>query len=103
MSDVERSLDKRIPVGVLGATGMVGQRFEVACVAASPRSAGKTYQAAVEERWVMKKSIPPNIAGMNVLVVERDMDKIAAETAVVFSALEMEKWRIRALENQFAS
>lgn len=106
-------MSTRVEVGVLGATGMVGQRFvtllnnhpwfEVACVAASPRSAGKSYAEAVEGRWVMEESIPPNIAGMNVLAVEKDMDKIAGETALVFSALEMEKEEIRSLENQFAS
>lgn len=110
---VENSMDKKIPVGVVGATGMVGQRFvtllsnhpwfEVACVAASPRSAGKSYAEAVKGRWVMEESIPPNIAGMNVLAVERDMDRIVAEAALVFSALEMGKEEIRALENQFAS
>lgn len=112
MSDVERGLNK-IPVGVLGATGMVGQRFvtllnnhpwfEVACVAASPRSAGKSYAEAVGERWVIEESIPTKIAGMNVLAVERDIAEIASRASVVFSALEMEKEDIRALENQFAS
>lgn len=105
--------DKKIPVGVLGATGMVGQRFvtllsnhpwfEVACVAASPRSAGKPYAEAVGDRWVMEEPIPLNIAGMNVVAVERDMDQIGRKAFFVFSALELEKGQIRLLEDRFAS
>lgn len=110
---VETGMDKKIPVGVLGATGMVGQRFvsllnnhpwfEVVCVAASPRSAGKTYEEAVRNRWVIEGVIPPTIACMNVFAVEKDMDRIAGEATLVFSALEMEKGQIRFLEDQFAS
>lgn len=106
-------MDRKIPVGVLGATGMVGQRFifllnnhpwfEVVCVAASPKSAGKSYEQAVDGRWVMEGSIPPDIASMNVFAVERDMVKIANSSSLVFSALDMEKKSIRLLEDQFAS
>src|SRR3989338_5054734 len=104
---------KKIPVGILGATGMVGQRFitllknhpwfEVVCVAASPGSADKLYKETVAERWGMKDPIPKNVAKLNVLAVERDLDKIVSQVSLVFCALDMEKDVIRALENEFAS
>ena len=82
---------KKIPVGILGATGMVGQRFitllknhpwfEVVCVAASPGSADKLYKETVAERWVMKDPIPKNVAKLNVLAVERDLDKIVSQVS----------------------
>lgn len=110
---VETSMDKKIPVGILGATGMVGQRFvtllinhpwfEVACVAASPRSAGKPYAEAVGDRWVMEGSIPSNIAGMHVLAVEGDMPEMARRVSFVFSALEMGQEQIRILEDHYAT
>ena len=71
---------KKLKVGILGATGMVGQRFvtllnnhpwfEVVSVAASPRSAGKTYQKAVEGRWVMIDNIPHNVKQLIVKEVQ---------------------------------
>ncbi|MBI2018856.1 aspartate-semialdehyde dehydrogenase [Candidatus Daviesbacteria bacterium] len=104
---------KKIPVGILGATGMVGQRFitllkdhpwfEVVCVAASPKSAGKKYKDAVGDRWVMDEPIPKNIANMKVLAAEEDMDQIAKQVSLVFSALDMDKDKIRKIENEFAS
>ena len=99
---------EKIKVGILGATGMVGQRFitlldnhpwfEVTCVAASPRSAGKTYEEAVEGRWVMHDDIPDNVKGLTVKKVEDDLDKITNEVDFVFSALDMDKDKIREIE-----
>lgn len=103
---------KKIPVGVLGATGMVGQRFitllanhpwfEVVCVAASPRSAGKTYKRAIEGRWLIKEKIPVDVAKLKVLAVENDIDKIVKQVSLVFCALDMDKEAIRAVENEYA-
>ncbi len=103
----------KIPVGILGATGMVGQRFitllnnhpwfEVVCLAASPKSAGKKYKDAATERWTMESSIPQAAADLVVYAVEDDMDKIASEVDLVFSALDMEKEKIIEVENAFAS
>lgn len=103
---------KKIPVGILGATGMVGQRFitllhnhpwfEVVCLAASPKSAGKKYQDAVAGRWMMKDSIPDAVSNLTVLEVEDDMDQIVKNVSLVFSALDMEKGKIVEVENAFA-
>jgi len=100
-------------VGILGATGMVGQRFvtllanhpwfEIVCVAASPSSAGKAYKDAVENRWVMDGKIPEIIGNLTVLAVEKDKEKIAEQVSVVFSALDMERDAIRNIENEFAA
>ena len=106
----------KIPVGVLGATGMVGQQyiallsdhpwFEVRYAAASPRSAGKTYAQAVAGRWHLAKPCPPQLDA--VLVEDaNDVSRAAAaykrgECAFVFSALEMGKEEIRALEEAYA-
>ena len=74
---------KKIKVGILGATGMVGQRFtllladhpwfELVVLAASPRSAGKTYAEAVAGRWSMEGAIPAVAASLQVLTVEADI------------------------------
>jgi len=102
----------KIPVGVLGATGMVGQNyirllenhpwFEVTYVAASPRSAGKSYQEAVKGRWQMANAIPEgvkNLAVHNANIVSDALGKCR----FVFSALEISKEAIRALENEYAT
>lgn len=104
---------KKIPVGVLGATGMVGQRlltllhnhpwFEIAVVAASPRSAGMRYEDAVIGRWFMEESIPKNVASRKVLAVEADKGKIAQLASFVFCALDMEKDDVKKLEHAYAS
>ena len=103
---------RKIPVGIIGATGMVGQRFttllenhpwfEVTCVAASPRSAGRPYAEAVHDRWVMPGSIPQGIASLNVLSVEDAMKSIADQTGLLFSALDLPGDKIREIENGFA-
>ncbi len=90
----------KLQVGVLGATGMVGQRFialladhpwfEPVVVAASPRSAGKTYREAVEGRWPHEGEIPANVSDLVVRQVS-DFDAIAENVDFVVSALDMEK------------
>ncbi|HPM81988.1 MAG TPA: aspartate-semialdehyde dehydrogenase [Candidatus Anammoximicrobium sp.] len=101
----------KLRVGVLGATGMVGQRFvhllgnhpwfEVVAVAASPRSAGKPYAEAVAGRWAMPAEIPAEIAKLTVLDVQA-IDAISQDVAFVFSALDMDKQAIRDLEDAYA-
>lgn len=103
---------KKIKVGILGATGSVGQRFvtllenhpwfEVVIVAASPRSAGKSYQEAVQGRWALKEAIPEYVKSMTVLEVQADMEKIAGEVQLVFSALDMDKEEIKQIEESYA-
>lgn len=98
---------------VLGVTGMVGQRFvsllenhpwfHVSTVAASPRSAGKSYSEAVGNRWAMATPIPADIADLTVLAVEDDLVQIAAAVDVVFCALDMEKDEIRRVEEAYAA
>src|SRR3989338_873133 len=101
---------KRLNVGVIGATGMVGQQyirlleahpwFNVTYVAASPNSAGKPYKEAVKGRWAMKTPIPKSVAKL----IVHDASKVeeAKELSFVFSAVEMSKDDIRAIENEYA-
>lgn len=101
----------KLKVGVLGATGMVGQRFitiladhpwfEPVEVAASPRSAGKTYREAVEGRWTQNGDIPSNVADLIVRKVD-EYDDIVGNVDFVVSALDMDKADIRALEDAYA-
>ncbi|MDR2143158.1 MAG: aspartate-semialdehyde dehydrogenase, partial [Treponema sp.] len=112
----------KIPVGILGATGMVGQMyisllrdhpwFEVAYTAASPRSAGKSYAQAVAGRWHAERDGKEGVwaEGAGALIVEdaNDVSKAAAANkqgrcAFVFSALETTKEEIRALEEKYAA
>lgn len=105
-------MGEKIKVGVLGATGMVGQRyvayladhpwFEVSYVAASPRSAGKTYRQAVENRWLIGSDIPSGAADLLVHDAN-DFRSALGKCAFVFSALEMGKDEIKALEESYAS
>ena len=99
-------------VGIIGATGMVGQRFalllenhpwfHVTCVAASARSAGKTYAEAVEGRWAFKdRPVPANIAGLMVMDAA-EVEAIAEKVDFVFCAVDMKKDEIRALEERYA-
>lgn len=99
-------------VGIIGATGMVGQRFtlllanhpwfRVTCLAASGRSAGKTYAEAVSGRWAFKDTpIPESIASMMVLDAA-DVEKVASQVDFVFCAVNMKKEEIRALEEAYA-
>ncbi len=102
---------EKMKVGVVGATGMVGQRFltllenhpyfEVVLLAASARSAGKTYREAVGERWKMKVAMPEKFADMIVLDAS-NIDAIAGKVSFVFCAVDMKKDEIRALEEAYA-
>lgn len=104
-------MKKKLKVGVLGATGMVGQRFisllaehpwyEVVTVAASPRSAGKTYEEAVGGRWKMKTPMPECVKSLVVMNVN-EVEKVAAGVDFVFSAVDMTKDEIRAIEEVYA-
>ena len=99
-------------VGVIGATGMVGQRFmlllenhpwfNVTALAASSRSAGKTYKDAVGEKWAFDCEMPKKYANMTVLDAEADLEKIASLVDFVFCAVNMDKAKIRALEERYA-
>ena len=104
-------MNQKLKVGILGATGMVGQRFisllenhpwyEVVTVAASPRSAGKTYEEAVGDRWKMKTPMPEGVKKLVVANVN-EVEKVAAGVDFVFSAVDMTKEEIRAIEDAYA-
>ena len=99
-------------VGIIGATGMVGQRFisllenhlwfEVTALAASYRSAGKTYGEAVNNRWCMDTPIPEKIYNMKVLDAVKDINLISSQVDFVFCALSMPKSEIKLLEESYA-
>ncbi|WP_312373145.1 aspartate-semialdehyde dehydrogenase [Lachnoclostridium sp.] len=101
----------KLRVGILGATGMVGQRFisllenhpwfEVTTLAASPRSAGKTYEEAVGNRWKMTKPMPEAVKSMIVKNVN-EVEAVASEVDFVFSAVDMTKDEIKAIEEAYA-
>ena len=103
---------KKYSVGIIGATGMVGQRFSlllhnhpwfnVTALAASANSAGKTYEEAIGSRWAMKEPIPENLKAMPVLDAEKDIDKITGLVDFVFCAVNMKKDEIKALEEKYA-
>ena len=104
-------MEQKLRVGILGATGMVGQRFislledhpwfEVVTVAASARSAGKSYEQAVGDRWKMASPMPESVKGLTVLNVN-EVEKVAATVDFVFSAVDMTKEEIRAIEEEYA-
>ncbi len=104
-------MEKKLRVGILGATGMVGQRFisllenhpwyEVVTVAASPRSAGKSYEEAVGDRWKMTTSMPEAVKHLTVMNVN-EVEKVAAGVDFVFSAVDMTKDEIKAIEEAYA-
>ena len=103
---------KQYKVGIIGATGMVGQRFltltdghpwfQTVVLAASSRSAGKTYAEAVGHRWAMETAMPQWAKDMVVLDAEADVEKIASMVDFVFCAVDMKKEEIRALEERYA-
>lgn len=103
--------DGKIPVGVIGATGMVGQNylrlledhpwFEVVHVAASPQSVGKAYENAVSGRWLMKEAIPRQARSLTVADV-RDVEAAMERCKFIFSAVAMEKQAVREIENEYA-
>lgn len=103
---------KNYKVGIIGATGMVGQRlvtllenhpwFHIEILAASSKSASKTYEDAVSDRWAMTSSIPEKIKNMTVLDAEKDIDKIISSVDFVFCAVNMKKSSVKALEEKYA-
>ena len=103
---------KKYKVGIIGATGMVGQRFallladhpwfEVTTLAASPRSAGRPYKEAIGNRWAMKTGIPASLEDIVVRDAVKDIDIIAANVDFVFCAVDMPKDEIKALEVAYA-
>jgi len=106
-------MDKKIPIGILGATGAVGQNyiqllqdhpwFEVAWLAASPRSAGKTYREVVESRWLLGANIPESVQDL-VIADANNPAGAVGKCRFVFSALELDsKDEIKALENAYAA
>lgn len=104
-------MSEKLRVGILGATGMVGQRFisllenhpwfEVVTVAASPRSAGKTYEEAVGGRWKMTTPMPE---GVKKLVIKNvnEVEEVSSTVDFVFSAVDMSKDEIKAIEDAYA-
>ena len=104
-------MEQKLKAGILGATGMVGQRFislladhpyfEIAALAASPRSAGKTYEEAVGGRWKMETPMPEKVARMTVMNVT-EVEKVASQVDMVFSAVDMSKDEIRRIEEAYA-
>ena len=103
---------KKYNVGVIGATGMVGQRFmtlldnhpwfDVKVLAASPRSAGKKYSDAVGAKWCMDVAIPEKMKDIVVMDATADIEKIASQVDFVFCAVDMKKDELKALEEAYA-
>ena len=105
-------MEKHYKVGVVGATGMVGQRFitllenhpwfDLVCLAASSRSAGKKYSEAAAKKWCMDSEMPEKVKDMTVLDAEADIDKITSMVDFVFCAVDMKKDEIKKLEEAYA-
>ena len=103
---------KKYKVGIIGATGMVGQRFallladhpwyDVTVLAASSRSAGMSYQDALGDRWCMAEPTPEKYLDMPVLDAEKDIEKIASEVDFVFCAVNLSKAETKELEEKYA-
>ena len=104
-------MSDKLKVGILGGTGMVGQRFiallenhpwfEVTAIAASPRSAGKSYEEAVGGRWKMDTPMPEAVKNLVVMNVN-EVEKVAAGVDFVFSAVDMTKEEIKKIEEEYA-
>lgn len=104
-------MSEKLKVGILGGTGMVGQRFiallenhpwfEVTAIAASPRSAGKTYEEAVGDRWKMTTPMPEAVKKLVVMNVN-EVEKVASGVDFVFSAVDMTKEEIKKIEEDYA-
>ena len=104
-------MSEKLRVGILGGTGMVGQRFisilenhpwfEVTTIAASPRSAGQTYEQAVGGRWKMTTPMPEAVKNIVVKNVN-EVEAVASEVDFVFSAVDMTKDEIKAIEEAYA-
>lgn len=104
-------MSQKLRAGILGGTGMVGQRFiallekhpwfEVTTIAASPRSAGKRYEEAVGDRWKMDTPMPENVKDIVVMNVN-EVEAVASKVDFVFSAVDMSKDEIKAIEEAYA-
>ena len=104
-------MSEKLKVGILGGTGMVGQRFisllenhpwfEVTTFAPGPRSAGKTYEEAVGDRWKMDTPMPEAVKKIVVMNVN-EVEKVASEVDFVFSAVDMTKEEIKKIEEAYA-
>ncbi len=104
-------MSEKLKVGILGGTGMVGQRFiallenhpwfEVTTIAASPRSAGKTYEDAVGDRWKMDTPMPEAVKNIKVMNVN-EVEAVASQVDFVFSAVDMSKDEIKKIEEEYA-
>ncbi|MCR5800082.1 MAG: aspartate-semialdehyde dehydrogenase [Lachnospiraceae bacterium] len=104
-------MSEKLKVGILGGTGMVGQRFislledhpwfEVTTIAASPRSAGKTYEEAVGDRWKMDTPMPEAVKKIVVMNVN-EVEAVSSKVDFVFSAVDMTKDEIRKIEEDYA-
>ena len=102
---------EKLKVGILGGTGMVGQRFiallenhpwfEVTTIAASPRSAGRTYEEAVGDRWKMDTPMPEAVKNLVVMNVN-EVEAVASRVDFVFSAVDMTKEEIKKIEEEYA-
>ena len=108
---LEVIMDKKLKVGILGGTGMVGQRFisllenhpwfEVVAIAASPRSAGKKYEDAIDGRWKMTTPMPEAVK--NIIVEDvSNVEEVASKVDFVFSAVDMSKDEIKKIEEEYA-
>ena len=107
----EEIMSDKLKVGILGGTGMVGQRFiallenhpwfEVTTIAASPRSAGKTYEEAVGDRWKMDTPMPEAVKKIIVMNVN-EVESVASQVDFVFSAVDMTKDEIKKIEEDYA-
>lgn len=103
---------KKYSVGIIGATGTVGQKyisllenhpwFEIKVLAASENSAGKTYENAVKNKWIMEKAIPENVKNIVVLDAVKDAEKIAGGVDFVFCAVSLSKEETKKLEEKYA-
>ena len=104
-------MTEKLRVGILGGTGMVGQRFiallenhpwfEVTTIAASPRSEGLTYEEAVKGRWKMDTPVPEAVKKIKIMNVN-EVEKVASTVDFVFSAVDMSKDEIKSMEEAYA-
>ena len=104
-------MTEKLRVGILGGTGMVGQRFiallenhpwfEVTTIAASPRSEGLTYEEAVKGRWKMDTPVPEAVKKIKIMNVN-EVEKVASTVDFVFSAVDMSKDEIKSIEEAYA-
>ncbi len=110
--EIWRLIMKKYNVGIIGATGMVGQRFatilenhpwfDVKVLAASSRSAGKTYKEAVGTRWSIELPMPKSMEDMIIMDASADIDKIASSVDFVFCAIDLDKEATKELEYAYA-